>query len=392
MQLHRRGLLLGAVSVPQVPAHYGAPGQVFKVAMVSDNDKRSGSAQRPGQFMAYLATLQLQQQRQHNGGSSYAYSLSAPQVVNTSNRTGLNNSSKDRSDTTAPWQCLPALPPPGLPLLTGYGFGGRGGELSDLLLTPGGGRLLTVDDHTGLVFEVLPELDGVGAAARLGCGSAKLVPRWVLANAAGAGAAGFKAEWCVASGLHPGYEVWPQGTSAAQPGLLPLPSPLQLVARVNLSSGHTTWEDWAPMYRRLATALGVTPPGYVTHEACTWSERHEGYFFLPRRVSLNEAWDRRLDESRGAQLLLSCSRAGGDVRVVEVRGATDPRRGYSAMRFLPRTQDQHIVALKTEEPWAGGPCCSYLTVLDLDGQVLLPETLISSDMKYEGLEVWPLQG
>ncbi|KAJ9530650.1 hypothetical protein QJQ45_014797 [Haematococcus lacustris] len=428
----------------------------LKVAMVSDNDKRSGSAQRPGQFMAYLATLQLQQQRQHNGGSSYAYSLSAPQVVNTSSRTGLNNSSKNRSDTTAAWQCLPALPPPGLPLLTGYGFGGRGGELSDLLLTPGGGRLLTVDDHTGLVFEVLPELDGVGAAARLGCGSAKLVPRWVLANAAGAGAAGFKAEWCtwmrgdLLVGSQ-GYEVWPQGTSAAQPGPLPLPSPLQLVARVNLSSGHTTWEDWAPMYRRLATALGVTPPGYVTHEACTWNERHERYFFLPRRVSLNEAWDRRLDESRGAQLLLSCSQAGGDVRVVEitttmstaldnlfravcaatpaiaaqVRGATDPRRGYSAMRFLPRTQDQHIVALKvrlgmhagvvlgcgvqTEEPWAGGPCCSYLTVLDLDGQthrgscgccvwcvmcaqVLLPETLISRDMKYEGLEVWPLQG
>ncbi len=35
------------------------------------------------------------------------------------------------------------------------------------------------------------------------------------------------------------------------------------------------------------------------------------------------------------------------MRVVQIRGQTDPLRGYSALRFVPGTEDRHIIATKT---------------------------------------------
>ena len=58
------------------------------------------------------------------------------------------------------------------------------------------------------------------------------------------------------------------------------------------------------------------------------------------------------------------------------------RRGFSSVKLLPGTQ--MLVALKTEE--VRGRFASYLTVLTLNGSVLMEDTHVK-DVKYEGLEV-----
>lgn len=63
-----------------------------------------------------------------------------------------------------------------------------------------------------------------------------------------------------------------------------------------------------------------------------------------------------------------------------------PTHGYSSFKFIPGTNDNVIVALKSEED--SGVTATYIVVFDIDGNVLLPETKIA-DLKYEGFEfIW----
>lgn len=64
-------------------------------------------------------------------------------------------------------------------------------------------------------------------------------------------------------------------------------------------------------------------------------------------------------------------------------GPHNPTHGFSSFKFVPNTDDQIIVALKSEED--AGKIASYIMAFTLDGQILLPETKIG-DVKYEGLE------
>lgn len=58
-------------------------------------------------------------------------------------------------------------------------------------------------------------------------------------------------------------------------------------------------------------------------------------------------------------------------------------RGFSSFKFIPGTNDQVIIALRTEE--LEGKTATYITAFRTDGYVLLEDVLVS-DMKYEGLE------
>lgn len=64
-------------------------------------------------------------------------------------------------------------------------------------------------------------------------------------------------------------------------------------------------------------------------------------------------------------------------------GPLNLTRGFSSFKFVPDTDDQIILALKSEED--AGKIATYIIAFTLDGQVLLPETKIG-DVKYEGLE------
>jgi len=121
--------------------------------------------------------------------------------------------------------------------------------------------------------------------------------------------------------------------------------------------------------------------GYLIHESASWSDTLQRWFFLPRRAS-HERYSEKADERRGTNLLLSSTQDFGDVTVGRV-GEAVPTHGFSSFKFIPDTDDQIIVALKSEED--NGKIASYIMAFTLDGRFLLPETRIGS-VKYEGIE------
>lgn len=63
-----------------------------------------------------------------------------------------------------------------------------------------------------------------------------------------------------------------------------------------------------------------------------------------------------------------------------------PKHGFSSFKFIPGTDDEAIVALKTTE--FEGKTATYICAFKTDGTVLLHDTLIEN-LKYEGLEfIW----
>lgn len=74
-----------------------------------------------------------------------------------------------------------------------------------------------------------------------------------------------------------------------------------------------------------------------------------------------------------------------DFKNIEVRqiGKINPTHGFSSFKFIPATDDNIIVALKSEED--NGRIASYLLAFDLNGNILMPEFKIG-DVKYEGIE------
>lgn len=119
----------------------------------------------------------------------------------------------------------------------------------------------------------------------------------------------------------------------------------------------------------------------MIHESAAWSDSLHSWFFLPRRAS-NERYSEKEDEQRGANILLRASADFSDIKISHV-GTQNPTHGFSSFKFIPGTDDQIIVALKSEEN--NGEVASYITVFILDGRVLLPETKIGN-IKYEGIE------
>lgn len=64
-------------------------------------------------------------------------------------------------------------------------------------------------------------------------------------------------------------------------------------------------------------------------------------------------------------------------------GEVLPTHGFSSFKFIPGTEDEVILALKSEEVPQGS--ATYVMVFNIKGEILLPETKIA-DLKYEGVE------
>lgn len=172
--------------------------------------------------------------------------------------------------------------------------------------------------------------------------------------------------------------------------------------------GDVQHKNWVPKYKSLKSAAGIEQPGkdadlislksvhlrallitvfprissgYLIHESAAWSDTLQRWFFLPRRAS-SERYEETADERRGTNLVLSCSPDFNDIKVSRV-GVLNPTHGFSSFKFVPNTDDQIILALKSEED--AGKIATYIMAFTLDGRILLPETKIG-DVKYEGLE------
>ena len=119
----------------------------------------------------------------------------------------------------------------------------------------------------------------------------------------------------------------------------------------------------------------------MIHEAVTWSDVHQQWFFLPRRAS-KETYEEVADERRAANILLRASDDFSQI-ITSKMGRHHPTHGFSSFKFIPQTSDQLIVALKSEED--AGRIATYFSVFDITGKVLLDEVKIG-DHKFEGIE------
>ncbi|XP_051905951.1 soluble calcium-activated nucleotidase 1 isoform X2 [Hippocampus zosterae] len=239
---------------------------------------------------------------------------------------------------------------------------GRGMELSELVAF--NGKLYSVDDRTGVVYH----LDGGEA-----------VPWVILADGDGHVAKGFKAEWLAVKDEHLYVGgLGKEWTTTSGEFVNDNPEWVKVVG----FRGDVEHRNWVPMYKSLKAVAGIQPPGYLIHESAAWSAVLRRWFFLPRRAS-TERYEEHADERRGTNLLLSCSPDFTDITVSRV-GPLDLTRGFSSFKFVPNTDDRIVLALKSEED--AGKIASYILAFTLDGRVLLPETKIADDVKYEGLE------
>uniref|UniRef100_A0A336MT34 Apyrase n=1 Tax=Culicoides sonorensis TaxID=179676 RepID=A0A336MT34_CULSO len=247
-------------------------------------------------------------------------------------------------------------------LTSSYSNKGRGMELSELVVF--NGRLLTIDDRTGIVFEIIKD---------------KMIPWVILVDGDGQSPKAFKAEWATVKDEHlivgsMGKE-WTSSTGEF------LSYDPMYIKRVSIT-GEVQHINWTNQYKALRKVTGIDFPGYILHESGMWSNELKKWFFLPRRCS-TETYNDKLDEHKGCNILLKADPDFRKVEIVKV-GEVKPTLGYSSFKFIPNTNDQVIVALKTEE--VDGKTSTYITVFKIDGKILLADQKISSTLKFEGLE------
>ena len=248
-------------------------------------------------------------------------------------------------------------------------MGGRGMELSELIVFDG--KLLTVDDRTGIIYWVHLEKNK----------PVRLSPWLILSDGNGEETKGFKCEWATVKDNH--LYVGGLGKEwTTNEGVVLNFNPMW-VKKISIT-GEIENIDWHDNYIKMRSSAGIEFPGYMIHEAITWSDIHKQWFALPRRASINKYNDVD-DERHGTNFMLRANEDfSGKVLVSRVTELGEPAtHGFSSFKFVPGTQDTVIIALKSEE--YKGTIASYVLVFNIDGTILYPETKIG-DHKYEGIE------
>jgi len=264
-------------------------------------------------------------------------------------------------------------------LKTQHNEAGRGAEFSELTIFDN--HLLTFDDRTGDVFEIMNKKNGKESF---------VAPRYVITEGDGDTDKGMKWEWStVKDGLlyigSMGKEYTRSDGSIANVN--------NLWITIMDSHGEFRRVNWTDQYSFVRDVLGCKSPGYVIHEAIRWSPYMRKWVFMPRRISKKD-YDDVLDEKRGSNKVVIVDESFTSAEIVEVKMASkDGLHGFSSFAFIPGTNDQHAIALRSvEEDCAGDDLdvCkqrSYIVIFDvLTGEVLMDEVKIKEDMKFEGIE------
>ena len=240
--------------------------------------------------------------------------------------------------------------------------GGRGMELSEL--TCFDGKILSIDDRTGVVYQIFDR---------------HVSPWVVMADGDGTEAKGFKGEWAtVKDGELFVGGLGKEWTTKTGEILNFNPQYVKIIG----PSGAMTHVNWVSNYKKLLETAGITQPGYLIHESANWSGVNKKWYFLPRRASKLK-YDDNEDERRGTNMLLSCSE---DFKACTrtLVGPINLTHGFSSFKFIPGTNEQKIIALKTEE--VDGQINSYIMAFDVYGRILMKEQKIPGSYKFEGIE------
>lgn len=263
-------------------------------------------------------------------------------------------------------------------LISGHNEAGRGMELSELTLY--NNRLLSFDDRTGSVFEILSSSPS----------ESYVVPRFVITEGDGDTDKGMKWEWATTKGDE--LYIGSMGKEYTKPDGTIVNTNNLWIATID-GKGDVRRRDWSSNYTFVRNLLGAQAPGYVIHEAVLWSERMKKWVFIPRRVS-HQRYDDVTDEKMGANkvVLVNENFTSGQVLDIDMK-TLDPLHGFSTAAFVPNTGDLHILAIRSvEENCVGGVenICkqrSYVIVFDCTtGEVLMDEVKIEEDIKFEGIE------
>uniref|UniRef100_A0A6B2L8E4 Apyrase n=1 Tax=Arcella intermedia TaxID=1963864 RepID=A0A6B2L8E4_9EUKA len=247
-------------------------------------------------------------------------------------------------------------------LKSAYNEAGRGMELSEL--TYFNGKLLTCDDRTGIIFEILVE-------------ETIVVPRFVFTTGDGNTDKGFKCEWMTV--VHDKLFVGSIGKEFTTNGKIEnLGS--QWIKTID-TQGRVEHIFWREKYEELRKHLKVEYPAYMVHEAIMWEPRKKHWVVLPRRYS-TEPYDEKLDEEKGTNIFLLASPDFKRIETGEI-GKFDPLKGTSSFKFVPFREGE-ILQLKTIE--AGDTVESYLSVVNLNTGKVLMEDIKVGDVKFEGVE------
>mmetsp|Transcript_9110 Transcript_9110/g.12648 ORF Transcript_9110/g.12648 Transcript_9110/m.12648 type:complete len:441 (-) Transcript_9110:172-1494(-) len=257
---------------------------------------------------------------------------------------------------------------------------GRGMELSELTMYQD--RLLTFDDRTGTVFEVLSKDEGKDSY---------VVPRFVITEGEGDTDKGMKWEWATVKDNE--LYMGSMGKEYTRPdGSVENTNNLWIAVLNN--HGEFRREDWTEKFNFVRAKLGAASPGYIINEAILWSDSLKRWVFLPRRVS-SEMYDENKDERKGSNKVVLVNDSFTEATVVDIKmKEIDPLHGFSTLAFIPGTKDTEALAIRTvEEDCVGGEedVCkqrSYFIVFNvLTGEVLMDELIVPDhDIKFEGVE------
>ncbi|KAE8745396.1 Soluble calcium- activated nucleotidase 1 [Frankliniella occidentalis] len=310
---------------PLTPPVRSAFGITYRIGVISDLDTDSKSTSESSTWVSYFKKGHLTWDRVH-GSASFKWDASEPTRLTST-----------------------------------LGQGKRGMELSELIVF--NGKLYAPDDRTGIVYEI----DGT-----------KAIPWVLLTNGDGRRVKGFKSEWAAVKDnkLYVGGlgKEWTTST-----GELVDFDPMW-IKQIH-PTGQVSHHDWKTNYEKLRRSVGIEFPGYMIHESAVWSNIHKKWFFLPRKMS-KEIYHEDKDPYHGTNLLLTTDENFSNIDVVSV-GEAIRTHGFSSFKFIPGTEDDVIVALKSEETPQGS--ATYIMVFDIKGKILFPETKIA-DIKYEGIE------
>mmetsp|Transcript_11502 Transcript_11502/g.35122 ORF Transcript_11502/g.35122 Transcript_11502/m.35122 type:complete len:420 (+) Transcript_11502:49-1308(+) len=248
---------------------------------------------------------------------------------------------------------------------------GRAMELSELVHF--NGKMLSGDDHTGIVYEVHEPHKGTAH-----------VQAWVtIHDADGKNDDPFKIEWMVVKddllyiGTH-GREVTSKKGKIKNYNRM-------WVKTVN-KHGKIKNYDWTDRYNWLREQVGASFPGYLVHETVLWNDDKREWIFLPRRYSHDVPYTDEDSEKRGWNHALVVDEDFTELRAdIKFEGLELGERGFSSASFVPGSDNNRILALRTVEHDAENSFETYISMLELNStEVVLPETFIYN-LKYEGV-------
>ncbi|CAG7721507.1 unnamed protein product, partial [Allacma fusca] len=303
----------GAVDRQPVPTDEGFK---FQLGIISDLDQRAKTKDSQGQdeWISYLLTGNLFLKYKEHG-------------------------SKDAKITIQWEEGKPAG------LKSGLNVAGRGMELSELIVYRK--ELLACDDRSGVVYRILPSF---GEKDKV---QWKVVPWVILAGGDGNSTKAFKCEW--ATEKDGNLWIGSHGTS----------EDLSYVKEIS-PSGVVTHHDWRDHYRKMAKAVGVTPPGYVVHEAAGWCDSDKKWIFIPRKISF-EGFVYEKDFYKASNKIILANENFSDIQLHGLAGEVMPSHGVSSFKWLPLagTNNHYIVALKAEE--IGNEQATFILAFDMEG-------------------------